>query len=101
MRLTLVLESSTQMKHLLAFGAIAALGMGVSAAPAEAGTACYSQNGRRICVQRGFNHRAYVAPRYYVPRYYGTRNINVYRGPGGGGAVRVNGPNGSYVRWRR
>ena len=33
MRLTLVLESSTQMKHLLAFGAIAALGMGVSAAP--------------------------------------------------------------------
>ena len=96
MRLTLVLESSTQMKHLLAFGAIAALGMGVSAAPAEAGTACYSQNGRRICVQRGFNHRAYVAP-----RYYGTRNINVYRGPCGGGAVRVNGPNGSYVRWRR
>ena len=83
------------MKHLLAFGAIAALGMGVSAAPAEAGTACYSQNGRRICVQRGFNHRAYVAPRYYAPRYYGTRNINVYRGPGGGGAVRVNGPTGS------
>ena len=38
---------------------------------------------------------------FYAPRYYGTSNINVYRGPGGGGAVRVNGPNGSYVRWRR
>ena len=48
------------MKHLLAFGAIAALGMGVSTAPAEAGTACYVQNGRRVCVQRGFNNRAYV-----------------------------------------
>ena len=33
MTLTLGLESSTQMKHLLAFGAIAALGMGVSVAP--------------------------------------------------------------------
>ena len=94
MRLTLVLESSTQMKHLLAWRHCS-LGMGVSAAPAEAGTACYSQNGRRICVQRGFNRRAYVARDFYAPRYYGTRNINVYRGPGGGGAVRVNGPNGS------
>ena len=88
------------MKHLLPFGAIAALGMGLSAAPAEAGTACFTQNGRRISVQRGFNHHAYVAPRYCAPRFYGTRNINIYRGPVGVGAVRINGSNGSYVRWR-
>ena len=64
-------------------------------APAYAG-ACFYENGRRVCVQRG-----YVAPRYYAPRYYGPRNVQLYRGPAGGGAVRVNGPNGTYVRWRR
>ena len=72
------------MNKLLALAALAGLGLTAAATPAQAGSVCYWENGKQICVSRN------VAPR---------RNVDVrVNGNTGGAAVRVQGPAGTKVR---
>ncbi|MEL0340025.1 MAG: hypothetical protein VXA52_07655 [Synechococcus sp.] len=72
------------MTKLLAFAALASLGLTAAATSAQSNTACYWENGKQICVNRN------VAPR---------RNVDVrVNGNTGGAAVRVQGPAGTKVR---